>query len=323
MMHRLSRRSFIVAGCSVALMPKAGAAQEQPLRIVYPFAAGGAIDAVARLLAEQLRQDLSRPIIVDNRTGAGGRIGVKAVTLAEPDGTTLLFATGTLITLQPHLYSNLGYDPATDLMPVSHVMQTDLALAVGPNMSARSLDELAAWMRSNATYAYYGSPGAGTASHFVAQEYARQLRLDLRHVPYRGTGAAIPDLLGGRVPIYIAATPELIEQHRAGRIRIIATTGWQRSALLPDVSTFREQGLDIVAPLWVAVYAPANTPKDIVNRLNRTILLALKRDEVSKHIAAIGFQPTGTSSAELRQIQKAEFDFWSPIVKASGYMPSD
>ena len=321
-MHRLSRRSFI-AGCSIALIPKAVLAQEQALRIVYPFAAGGAIDAVARLLADQLREDLSRSVIVENRTGAGGRIGVKAVTLAEPDGTTLLFATGALIALQPHTYPNLGYDPATDLLPVSHVMQTDLALAIGPEVSARSLEELTAWMRSNATQAFYGSPGAGTASHFVALEFARQARLDLRHVPYRGTGAAMPDLLGGRVPMYVAATPELIEQHRAGRIRIIATTGAKRSALLPDVPTFREQGFDVVAPLWAAVYAPAKTPKDVADRLSRAIVSALKRAEVSERIVAIGFQPTGTGSAELRQIQKADFDFWSPIVKASGYVPSE
>jgi tripartite-type tricarboxylate transporter receptor subunit TctC len=318
----LSRRAFI-AGCATTLAASAGTAQDQSIRIVYPFAAGGAIDAVARLLAEQLRASLSRPVIVDNRTGAGGRTGVKAVTQAEPDGATLLFATGTLIALQPHIYPTLGYDPMSDLHPVSHVMQTDLALAVGSGVPARGLEELKTWAQSNAAQAFYGSPGAGTSSHFVALELARLLRLELRHVPYRGTGAAMPDLLGGRVPMYIAATPELIEQHRAGRIRIMSTTGSQRSVLLPDVPTLSEQGLPIVAPLWAGVYVPARTPNDVVERLNGAIVSSVKRSEVSDRIRAIGFQPTGTSSEELRRIQKADFDFWSPIVKASGYTPTE
>jgi tripartite-type tricarboxylate transporter receptor subunit TctC len=321
-MHGLSRRSF-VTGCAMTLAATASSAQEQPVRIVYPFAAGGAIDAVARLLSEHLRTGLSRNVIVENRTGAGGRTAVKAVIQAEPDGSTLLFATGTLITLQPHIYPNLGYDPMTDLLPISHVMQTDLAFAVGSDVPVRNLEELKRWARANPAQASYGSPGAGTSSHFAALELARLLGLDLRHVPYRGTGAAMPDILSGRVPVYVAATPELIEQHRAGRIRIISTTGLRRSELLSDVPTFTEQGLNIVAPLWAAVYAPAKTPTGLAERLNRAIVSSVKRPEVSERIVAIGFQPTGTSNVELRQIQKADFDFWSPIVKASGHTPAE
>ena len=321
-MHRLSRRSFF-AGCAVILAARRSSAQEQALRIIYPFAAGGAIDAVARLLAEQLRATLSRSVIVENLTGAGGRIGVKLVTQAEPDGTTLLFATGPLISLQQHIYPDLGYDPMSDLFPVSHVMQTDLALAVGSNVPAGSLEELKRWVGSNAALAFYGSPGAGTSSHFVGIEFAKLSGLELRHVPYRGTGAAMPDLLAGRVPIYIAATPELIEQHKAGRIRIVSTTGSRRSVLLPDVPTFTEQGVKIVAPLWAGVYVPAKTPRDVVERLNGAIVLSVRNAVVSERILAIGFQPTGTSSEELRRIQKTDFDFWAPIVKASGYRPSE
>jgi tripartite-type tricarboxylate transporter receptor subunit TctC len=176
---------------------------------------------------------------------------------------------------------------------------------------------------SNAAQAFYGSPGAGTSSHFVGIEFAKLSGLDLRHVPYRGTGAAMPDLLGGRVPMYIAATPELIEQHKAGRIRIISTTESRRSVLLPDVPTFTEQGLSIVAPLWVGVYVPAKTPKNVAERLNGAIVSSVNRAEVSERILTLGFQPTGTSSDELRRIQKADFDFWAPIVKASGYAPTE
>jgi tripartite-type tricarboxylate transporter receptor subunit TctC len=321
-MHRLSRRSFMAA-CSAALFSDRSWGQDQTLRIVFPYAAGGTTDAVARLLAEQLRASLGRPVIVENRAGAGGRIGVKAVIQAEPDGATILFATAPLIALQPHIYPKLGYDPQRDLLPISHVIQTDLALAVGPEMSARSLHELTTWIRSNPALAHYGSPGAGTTSHFAATEFARQLGLELRHVPYRGTSAAMPDLLAGRLPMHIAATPELIEQHRAARIRILATTGGTRSGLLPDVPTFKEQGVNLLAPLWSAVYAPARTPPDIADRLNRAIVSALRVPAVRERILAIGFEPTGTNSDELRQIQRTDFDFWAPIVKASGYTPAE
>jgi tripartite-type tricarboxylate transporter receptor subunit TctC len=295
--------------------------QEPPLRIVFPFAAGGSADAVARVLAEQLRSSLGRTVIVENRTGAGGRLGVKAVVQAAPDGATLLFATGTLIALHPHVFRNLGYDPLTDLQPVSHVVQSDLALAAGPNTPARSLSELIAWLRSNSAHATYGSPGTGTGSHLAAAEFARQSNLDLRHVPFKGSGAAMPDLLGGRLPLYIAATPELIEHHRAGRIRILATTDTRRSPLLPNVPTFGEQGFNILAPIWFAVYAPAKTPPPVVKHLNAAIVAAVRTAEVRARIRAIGFETTGTSSEALREIQNADFTFWGSVVKASGFAP--
>jgi tripartite-type tricarboxylate transporter receptor subunit TctC len=320
-MHRMSRRAFVAGGCCLSVFPAPARTQEQPLRIVFPFAAGGSTDAIARLLAEQLAVSLGRAVIVDNRAGAGGRLGVKAVTQAQPDGATLLFATGPLIALQPHIYTNLGYDPLRDLLPISQVMQSDLALAVGPETPAQTLHELTAWLRTNPAKAVYGSPGAGTASHFAATEFARQLKLELRHVSYRGTGAALPDLLGGRLPTYIAATPELVEHHRAGRIRIVATTDATRSPLLQDVPTFKEQGVDIVAPLWVAIYAPSRTPTDVATRLNQAIVAALQIPKVRERILTIGFQPTGTSADDLRRIQNSDFAFWGPIVKASDFTP--
>ena len=199
-------------------------AQQSPLRIVFPFSAGGAADAVARLLAERLQTSLGRAAIVENRTGAAGRIGVKSVVQAEADGATLLFVPGPLIALHPHIFQNLGYDPLADLLPISQVMQSDLALAAAPNVPTGTLPELAAWLRSNPAHAIFGSPGVGSSSHLAVVEWVRLAGLDVRHVPYRGTPAALPDLLAGHLPLYVAATPELIEQHRAGRIRIVATT---------------------------------------------------------------------------------------------------
>jgi tripartite-type tricarboxylate transporter receptor subunit TctC len=181
-------------------------------------------------------------------------------TLRVSSANSFAAPTGTLITLHPHVFQNLGYDPLVDLEPVSQIVQSDLALAAGPNTPVQSLGELITWLRSNPAQATYGSPGTGTSSHLAATEFARQSNLDLRHIPYRGSGAAMPDLLGGRLPLYIAATPELIEHHRAGKLRIIATTGVRRSPLLPDVPTFSEQGFSILAPVWFAVYGAGKDP---------------------------------------------------------------
>jgi tripartite-type tricarboxylate transporter receptor subunit TctC len=241
-MQTTCRRPFL-AMCSVlVLLPAHAWAQQAPLRIVFPFSAGGAADGVARLLAEQLQTSLGRAAVVENRTGAGGRIGVKSVVQAEADGTTLVFVPGPLISLHPHLFRNLGYDPLKDLLPISQVMQSDLALATGPGTPAKTSAELLEWLRSNSPRATYGSPGAGSSAHFTVLEWARLSKIDLRHVAYRGTPAALPDLLAGHLPLYTAATPEVIEQHKAGQIRIVATTGAARSPMLPDVPRSRSRG---------------------------------------------------------------------------------
>jgi tripartite-type tricarboxylate transporter receptor subunit TctC len=321
-MGTTSRRTFIAACCALSLLPGEASAQATALRIIYPFPAGGAADAVARLLAEQLQTSLGRAAIVENRTGAGGRIGVKSVVQAEADGGTLLFVPGPLVALHPHIFQNLGYDPLTDLRPISQVMQSDLALAAATSVPAKTLSELITWLRSNPAHATYGSLGVGGVAHLTVAEWARLSKLDLRHVSYRGTPAALPDLLAGRLPLYAAATPELIEQHKAGGIRIVATTGAVRSPLLPDVPTFKQQGFNIVAPMiWFGVYAPAKTPSDVAKRLNDAIVAAVNAPEVQARIRATGYQPTGTNGEALHQVQKADFDFWGPIVKASGITP--
>jgi tripartite-type tricarboxylate transporter receptor subunit TctC len=318
-LQTIARRAFIAACGVLALLPAQGWTQQPTLRIIFPFPAGGASDAVARMLAEQLQAKLGRAVVVENRTGAGGRIGVKTVVQAEPDGTTLLFVPSGMIALHPHAFHSLGYDPLVDLLPISQVMQSDLALATGPGTPARSLLELIAWLRSNPALSTYGTPGAGTGAHYAIAEVARLSGLDLRHVPYRGTPAAMPDLLAGRLAFHMTGTPELLEQHKAGRIRILATTGATRSPVGPDVATFKEQGFNIVAPLWLAVYAPAKTPADIAKRLSEDIVAAVQAAYVQTRIRATGFEPTGTSAEALRQIQKVDFDFWGPIVRASGF----
>jgi tripartite-type tricarboxylate transporter receptor subunit TctC len=322
-MGNLSRRAILCGASSllVSRIASPGHGQEQALKIVYPFVAGGSGDSVARVLAERMQASLGRSVIVDNRSGAGGRIGLITVKQTPPDGNTLLFAAGAQIFLQPHLDSNRAYDPFSDFLPISQVIKFDQALAIAPSTQAKSLRELVTWFRANPDHAVYGSPGAGTVAQFAASEFARLSKLELRHAAYRGTPAALPDLLAGRIPMYIASTAELIEQYRASSIGILATTDAERSPFLPDIPTFRESGFDILTPAWWAIYAPAGTPRDVAARLNRVIVSIVHAPDVRARILALGFQPTGTTAQELMAIQRADYDRWGGIVKASGFQP--
>jgi tripartite-type tricarboxylate transporter receptor subunit TctC len=317
-MRTFSRRA-VLAGFAPLIALSSLKAQEQTVRIVYPFAAGGSGDAVARMVAEHLQTSLRRQVIVENRSGAAGRIGAQVVRDAPPDGTVLLLAAGAQLTLQPHLFSNLGYTPFADFTPISQVVTFDQALVVSKQVPVQSIKDLVAWFKANPDQAVYGSPGAGTGPHFIAMEFGRVFDLNLRHVPYRGTPAALPDVLAGRVPMYIASSAELIEHHKSGGIRIVAMAGSARSPLLPDVPLLKESGVHIEAPGWFAFYAPARTPREVVERLERDIAAAIYVPETRARILAMGFQPTGTSADELKRIQRVEFDRWALVVKASGY----
>jgi tripartite-type tricarboxylate transporter receptor subunit TctC len=318
-MHAVSRRAALAGLAFFALWPGPAGAQEQALKIVFPFAAGGSTDAVARMLADHLQKSLGRAVIVENRLGAGGRIGLRAVKEAAPDGATLLFAPGALFTVLPHVYPNLGYDPLVDLLPITQVVKFDLALAASGKLPVRSLPELVAWLKANPEQATFGSPGAGGGPHFLGVELGRLAKLDLRHVPYKGTPAALPDLMTGRLPMHITVAGEFIEHHKAGTIRILATAGALRSRFLPDVPTLRESGFDLVAPNWHAMYAPAGTPANVAERLRAAILDALQNAEIRARIETLGFEVAGTPGEELARIQHADYERWGPIIKASGF----
>ena len=317
-MMMVSRRTVLLGASALALLPATAWSQDQNLKIVYPFSAGNAGEAVARLVADRLQRDLRRPVIVENKSGASGRIGARIVKDALADGTVLLFAVSSQMTIQPHLATDVGYDPFADFAPVSQVITFDQAVAVPANSPIQSFRELIDWYRANPEQAIYGSPGVGTGPHLVALELARALGLHLRHVAYRGTAAALPDLFTGRIPAFFTASAELMEHHASGKIRILATGGARRSPLLPDVPTFRESGADIEATGWYAMYVPARTPAEVVKRLEKEIVAAVNDPKISARIQAMGFRPTGTTAEELRQIQRAEFDHWAGVVRTSG-----
>ena len=224
---------------------------------------------MSRLIADRMRIALDRPVIVEKRAGADGRIGVRVVKEAAPDGITLLLTPIAPVAVYQHVYAKLDYDPIADLAPIFQVGAFDFGIAVGPQVEAKTLQDLVAWAKANPSQASFAVPGSGALPHFLGVMLARTAGIDLRAVPYRGSAAGLADLVAGHVPIEITTTSDLVQMHKAGRIRVLATSDKARSPFLPDVPTFGEAGYNLVATGWYGMFAPA--PPDIVARLNAVL----------------------------------------------------
>jgi tripartite-type tricarboxylate transporter receptor subunit TctC len=294
---------------------------EQPIRIVFPFPAGGSGDAIVRLLADSLHESLRRRVIVENKAGAGGQLGVQAVKEAPADGSVLLFTPIAPMVIFPHVYDKLAYDPLVDFEPISQIATFDLCLAIGTAIPARSVAEFVQWLKANTAHANYGSPAAGSQPHFFGVQFGRMIGVDFRHAPYKGSPPAIKDLIGGHLTAYIGPTQELIEAHKSGHVRILATSGASRSPVLTDIPTFNQAGYPIRGDVWFAVYAPAKIPLATAERLNAAFVTAVKSPQIVQRMQSLGLRPTGTSREELARIQREDFDRWGPVVKASGFTP--
>jgi tripartite-type tricarboxylate transporter receptor subunit TctC len=317
MRTRLAIVSLFVA---VALAtPDVAHAQDQPIRIIFPFAAGGSGDGLSRLMAEKMRAALNRPVIVEVRAGAAGRPAVVAVKNAAPDGATLLITPIAPMAVYQHSFRKLEYDPINDFAPVSQIATFDIAIAIGPKIPAASLRELVAWVKADPSRAAFGSPGAGALPHFFGVLFGRAAGIELRHVPYKGSAAAIPDLIAGHVPMVITTLADFAEMHKAKRVRILATAGAARSPFTPEVPTFREAGFDIQGTSWYGAFAPAKTPPATVERYAKVMAAAVHLADVRERFLGWGLEPTGTSPADLAAIQRADSARWAPAVKASGF----
>lgn len=321
---QLDRRSVLKCVAillSAAAAPGALAQSQNTTRMIYGFAAGSGGDTMARIVADKLSAGLSTPVIVENRTGAAGRLGTKAVVGAEPDGMTLLFTPNPPVSIYPHSYPELEYDPVRDLTPVSLIATFDVALAVSAKSDIKTVNELIAWAKANPTQANYGSPGAGGLGHFFAVMVAASTGLDLKHVSYRGSGAVMADLLGGQIPIAVIPLGDALELHRGGKARVLATSGDARSPLLPDVPTMKEAGINAQGQGWYAVYAPAKTPAETVKRLNKIIVDGLADEATKTKILGLNIVPRTSTPEELAAFRDADSARWAPAVKASGFKP--
>jgi tripartite-type tricarboxylate transporter receptor subunit TctC len=319
-----NRRS-ILKGAALSLgaaaAPGALAQNQNTTRVIYGFSAGSGGDTMARIVADKLSTGLSMPVIVENRTGAAGRLGTKAVVTSEPDGMTLLFTPNPPVSIYPHSYPNLEYDPVRDLTPVSLAATFDVALAVSSTNDIKTIQELITWAKANPTQANYGSPGAGGLGHFFAVMVAAGTGLDLKHISYRGSGAVMADLLGGQIPIAVVPLGDALELHRGGKARVLATSGNARSPLLPDVPTMKEAGINAEGQGWYAVYVPAKTPPETVKRLNKIIVDGLSDPATKEKVLKLNMVPVTSTPEGLAAFRDADSARWAPAVKASGFKP--
>ncbi len=294
----------------------------RPITLVIPFAPGGSTSIVGRGIAEKMSELLGEKIVIDNRPGAGGTVGTKAVAKSDPDGYTLLLGyTGTLA-IGPSLYKKAGYDPRKDFAPIGMIGNAPNSLVVHPSFPARSVAELIAYAKQNPGKVSFGSAGAGTASHVTGEYFAHSAGISLVHVPYKGTGPALVDLIGGHIPMAFAPIPASHANVSAGTLRALAVTSSTRSGLLPDVPTIAEAGLPgFDASLYYGLAAPAGTPRPIIDRLNKVLRDALASDEVKRQLGSDGTEITPGSPEDYADFIDKDEKKWAQLVKASGVEP--
>jgi len=328
--HNVSRRcvGLALAMAGVAALglaaPVAVMAQGAPVKVVVGFSPGGSVDALARMTADAVAAGTGRTAIVENKTGAGGRIAVDLVKSSPPDGNTLLVAPQGPMTLFTHVFKDkLNYDPAKDFTPITRLVTADFALTIGPMVPAKDMAGFRTWLRSAGDKAAFGSPGAGTLPHFVGISMAAQLGVPMTHIPYQGSAKSMLDLAGGTVAATVSPVTEALELHKAGKVHIIATTGAKRSPFVPDVPTFKELGIDLEVPLWFAVYGPAGVPPATVDTLRKAIDSALATPDAAQRLAKLGLVAAPLSPAELEALRQRESAMWGPVVKASGFTPAN
>ncbi len=319
----MKRRFFphLAAALALAGLAAGAAAQvDRPVKLSVGFAPGGSADTAARLLAERMAVELKQPVVVENRPGAGGRIAAEVLKSAPADGSALMLTPIVVPVLAPMVFGKLNYNPATDFAPVAHVANFQFGLSVAAGHPARNVKDLIAWYKANPKEANFGSPGPGSLPHFFGVMIASGVGIDLVHVPFNGGAPMMNALVGNQVSAGIDTLVDQIEMHRAGKTRILATSGAQRSPLLAEVPTFAESGLpSVVGTSWFAVYAPARTPAATVQQLNAAVNKALAAPELRERFAKLGLEPTGGSPADLQAIMQRDTERWAPVVKASGF----
>jgi tripartite-type tricarboxylate transporter receptor subunit TctC len=317
-------KATIVVAASVALIwasPPAHAAEypTKPITLMIGFAPGGPSDVMARILTRKMEELLKQPLVIENRAGAGGSIAGAAVARAASDGYTVLLATGSLLAINVSLYKNLGYDPEKDFEPITVIGTQTNVLYTHPSLPATSLAELIAYAKANPGKLSFGSGGNGTPAHLAGELLKIEAKIEMTHVPFRGTGPALQAVIGGHVPMAYNPPPPLLPHIQSGAIRAIAITTLKRTAALPEVPTIAELGFPgFEATTWHALVAPAGTPPDVIATLHGAAVAALNDPDVRKALTDLGVDVVANTPAEFRAYLKAEIPKWAAIVKASG-----
>jgi len=323
-----NRRHFIQGLYGTAalavLSPFSALAQAiEQVKIYYGFPAGSSGDTVARRVGDKLAGTpyTKNGAIVDNKPGAGGRIALDALKASPADGSVLALAQVSALANYPHIYSKLSYDQK-DFAPVSIAAVMHHGLAIGPMVPAnvKTLKDYLAWAKANPNEASYGSPGAGSTPHFIGALLGISSGVELKHIPFRGSLPGVNDLVGGQLASMVTPSGDYIQHYKAGKLRILATSGQQRSPYLPEIPTFAEQGFpELTAEEWFGFYAPAKTPPAVLAAANTAINNALRDKSVTDSLALVGLIPRGSTQEEMARSQKSEYDRWGPLIKKIGF----
>jgi tripartite-type tricarboxylate transporter receptor subunit TctC len=324
----LTRRHLLQTTGASALLASLGRqafAQAQPMetaRLITGFAAGGTSDTLCRRVASRLQPDYAKAVVVENRTGAGGQIAVSYVKGQPADGATILQTPTSILTIYPHIYKKLPYDPLVDLTPVTVACQFDFGFAVGPAVpaSVKSVPEYLAWAKIHPEGANYGSPAAGSTPHFIGALLGKNAGVDLKHAAYRGTQPAMLDLLGGNVAAVSGPIGDITQHLASGKVRILGVSGAKRSRFAPDVPTFEEQGVkNVTHSEWFAFLLPAKASPEVVARANAAMKTALAQKDVIDGLGTFGLEAMSSSPAELAELIRKDTAKWAPIVKQIGF----
>lgn len=320
-MKRRQILSTVVAFTASTLIGSTVFAQtDKPLRVIVGFPGGVSIDVVVRILSDKLKDELKRPVIVDNRPGAGGRLAAEVLKSSAPDGNTVMVTPIVVPVLAPMVFNKLSYNPTTDFVPVVRICDFSFGLAVSADTPVKNLAEYSAWIKTNPKNANFGSPAAGSLPHFFGEMIGSALAVDIVHVPFNGGSALQAALLGNHVPAGIDVVFEWLQNAKAKKVTMLATSGATRSKVMPDVPTFKEQGYpDIVGQGWFAMYAPAKTPATAINDINKAVNNVLAMPEVREKFAALGLEAGGGSAADLQKTMIEDTKRWAPVVKKTGF----
>jgi tripartite-type tricarboxylate transporter receptor subunit TctC len=311
------RSGLISLVASLMMTVSASAQDKPPLKILVGFPPGGSADVMGRLVADALRQDFS-PIVVENKPGAGGRIALAAVKAAKPDGQTVIVLPSGPMVLFPHVYKKLEYDAVKDFTPISLIGHFQFSVVSGPATQVKSVQEMISKSKSDPGSASYGTPGLGTLPHFMGVMLEQAAGISLNHVPFQGGGPANNALVGGHIGYKFDVVSETAELHRSGKVRIIAVTGGKRDTQVPEVPTLKESGVPMEATAWFAMYGPANLPPDTLKRLESAMVRAIQQPQVRERLMQLGYDPVGSTSAELAAAQRADLARWEKPIKATG-----
>lgn len=317
--RRLFSGLLMAACCGFGIGASAEGSAASPARILLAFE-GGSAHAISLHLAEQVRGPLGRPVLVEERPGAGGRVGAMALKNATPDGSVVALLPIAVPVLAPMTFKDVQYDAAHDFAPVTQIATYRFGLAVPAEHPAKSFPDFVEWLKSHPSQTFYGTPAAGSLPHFLGVMIAKAVGTDMTHVAYKGFGPMSIDLIGGTIPAGISTISDLIELHKSGRVRILATSGTSREPRLPEVPTFVEQGYPSVQAVgWAGIFAPAKTPRPVIDAWSSAVVAALRSPDTRRLLLEFGLEPTGTTPEELAAIMSADVARWGPVIRQSGF----